>query len=246
MKINKYKKIGKNKYKVYFDNTDIILYEDIILKYELLIKSDIDVYLLDEIIEENKLYDAYNLVLNYIEIKQRCRKEINDYLNKREFDDKTINFVFEKLDSLNLLNDKKYIESYINDKVNLTTDGPFKIKRSLLELNMDEEYIDEYLNTIDDDVWLNKLDKLIDKKKNLMNNKSYYMFINKIKNDLYNLGYDKDMIDNKLSNISYESNAIDKDYEKAYKKYKDDKNKLIGYLLRRGYTYEEVLSKINN
>ena len=37
MKILKYDKCGKNKYKVYLENYDyLVLYEDIILKYELL------------------------------------------------------------------------------------------------------------------------------------------------------------------------------------------------------------------
>ena len=41
MKINKYKKVGKNKYKVYFDNNEIILFEDVILKYDLLLLKDV-------------------------------------------------------------------------------------------------------------------------------------------------------------------------------------------------------------
>ena len=76
MKINKFKKVGKNKYKIYFDNSEIILFEDIILKYDLLIKKDMDVDLLDEVILENKYYEAYDLALGYIEVKMRNRKEI--------------------------------------------------------------------------------------------------------------------------------------------------------------------------
>ena len=79
-----------------------------------------------------------------------------------------------------------------------------------------------------------------------MNNKSYYMFITKLKNDLFNLGYDKYMIDNILSNIKYESNALEKDLNRALKKYKDDKNKLINYLLRKGYSYDEINVKLKN
>lgn len=246
MQINKFKKIGKNKYKIYFDNTELVLYEDIILKYELLLKKDIDVFLIDKIINENNYYDAYELALSYIEIKLRNRKEIKDYLYKKGFDDNIISFVIEKLDKLNLLNDIKYIEAFINDKITLSMDGPYKIKRLLLEFDLSEINIDNYLNTIDNDIWEEKLDKIINKKKNIMKNKSYYVFITKIKNDLYNMGYDKEMIDSKLSNIKYESNAIDKDYEKAKKKYKDDKNKLIQFLLRKGYSYEEILNKYNN
>ena len=55
MKINKFKKVGKNKYKIIFDNTDLTLYEDVILKYDLLIKKEVDLDLIDKIIEENKI-----------------------------------------------------------------------------------------------------------------------------------------------------------------------------------------------
>ena len=42
MKLDKYIKYGKNKYKVFLENRDyLILYEDIILKYELLLKKEI-------------------------------------------------------------------------------------------------------------------------------------------------------------------------------------------------------------
>ena len=244
MKINKFKKVGKNKYKIIFDNTDLTLYEDVILKYDLLIKKEVDLDLIDKIIEENKYEDAFETSLSYIEIKMRNRKEIIDYLRKKEFNEKHINYALDKLDKLNLLNDKKYIEAFINDKVNLTLDGPFKIKKSLLSFDLNENDIDNYLNTFGNDVWQEKLNKIINKKKSLMKNKSYTMFINKLKLDLYNMGYDKYMIDNTLMNIEYNSNAIDKDIEKATKKFKNDRNKIISSLMRKGYSYEKINSKL--
>ena len=90
MKINKFKKVGKNKYKIIFDNTDLTLYEDVILKYDLLIKKEVDLDLIDKIIEENKYEDAFETSVSYIEIKMRNRKEIIDYLRKKEFNEKHI------------------------------------------------------------------------------------------------------------------------------------------------------------
>ena len=246
MKINKFKKVGKNKYKVFFENTDITLHEDVILKYDLLIRSDIDSYLIDKIIEENRYYDVYESALGYIEIKMRNKKELVKYLTNKGYDDKLINKVIEKLEELGLLNNKNYITAYINDKVNLSNDGPYKIKNSLLELDFDENEIDNYLNTIDYEVWKDKLAKLINKKKNLMKSKSYYMFITKMKNDLFNLGYDKDMIDEELSKINYESDSINKEFEKCFKKFKGDKYKITNSLLRKGFSYEEINSKFND
>ena len=243
MKITKFKKVGRNKYKVFFNNTDLILYEDIILKYDLLIKSDIDTDLLDKIILENRDYEVYDLALSYIEVKMRNRRELYKYLINKGFEEEIVNKTLNKIEDLGLLDKKSYITAFINDKVNLSNDGPYKIKNALLDLDFDEKDIDDYLYTIDREVWSNKLDKLIDKKKSLMKSKSYYMFINKIKNDLFNLGYDKDMIDEKLSKIEYENGAIDKDYQKCFKKFNGDKNKITSSLLRKGYSYEEINSK---
>ncbi|MBR2138320.1 MAG: RecX family transcriptional regulator [Bacilli bacterium] len=246
MKINKFKKVGKSKYKIIFDNSEILLYEDVILKYDLLIKQEVDLELIDKIIEENKYYDAYHSAISYIEIKMRNKKEIISYLEKKDFDDSLINSVVSKLEDLGLLNNKAYIEAYVNDKVNLSNDGPYKIKNSLVELDFDEEDVVKYLDTIDEEVWKVKLQGIINKKKSLMKNKSYYMFISKIKNDCYNLGYDKYMIEDILSNVEYESNAFSKDFEKCFKKFKGDKNKIINSLLRKGYSYEEINGQIKN
>ena len=240
MKINKFKKVGKNKYKIFFDNTDVILYEDIILKYDLLLKKNIDLELFDKIIEDNRWYDAYDSALSFIEIKMRNKKELIKYLERKEYDNITINEVIFKIEELGLLDNKKYIVAYVNDKVNLSSDGPYKIKNSLLDLDFDEKDINDYLYTIDYSIWREKLKKIINKKKTLMKSKSYYMFINKMKNDLYNLGYDKDMIEEELSKINYESDALNKDYEKANRKFKGDKTKIINSLLRKGYSYEEI------
>lgn len=245
MKINKYKKVGKNKYKVYFDNNEIILFEDVILKYDLLLLKDVSLELLDKIIDENKFYEAYDMSLNYIETKMRNKSEIIKYLKRKDYSDELINKVISKLVDLKILDDKLYIQAFINDKINLSNDGPYKIKKSLLELEFNENEIDNYLNNFDESIWENKLIKIVNKKKKLMDNKSYYMFITKLKNDLFNLGYDKYMIDNILVNIKYESNALEKDYNRALRKY-NDKNKIINYLLRKGYNYDEIMNILNN
>lgn len=245
MQINKFKKVGKSKYKIFFDNTDITLYEDIILKYDLLLKKDIDVDLLDDIISENKFYEAYHSALNYIEIKMRNKKELTKYLIGKGFSDNEIDYTINKLEELNLLNNDSYIKAYINDKINLSNDGPFKIRNSLIELGFSEISIDNYLNSFTEDIWGSKIEKLINKKKSLMKSKSEYMFITKVKNDLFNMGYDKDMIDKYLSCIDYESNAIDRDYEKAVRKFKGDRNKIVSSLLRKGYSFDLINSKFN-
>ena len=83
MKVLKYKKI-KNKYRVYFDNDiKVDLYEDIILKYELLLKKEIDNKTFDKLVLDNNKEDIYEKSINYISIKIRSKEEIFNYLNKK-------------------------------------------------------------------------------------------------------------------------------------------------------------------
>lgn len=84
MKINKFKKIGSNKYKIYFDNESLIVYEDVILKYNLLYKKDIDNDLLIEINKENYKSSIYDVSIKYISVRMRSKKELEEYLKKEK------------------------------------------------------------------------------------------------------------------------------------------------------------------
>ena len=128
MKVLKYKKI-KNKYRVYFDNDlKIDLNDNIILKYELLLKKEIDQKTFDKMILDNNKEDIYNKAVNYISIKIRSKEEIYDYLNKKGYEKEDIVNTIDRLKKNNLLNDDLYIKSYIHDKFYLSSDGLNKIK----------------------------------------------------------------------------------------------------------------------
>ena len=69
MRIIKYKKDKSNTYKVYIDNEIITLYDDAIIKYDLLLKNSIDQKLFDEIVKYNDFLNGYYKVIKYINKK---------------------------------------------------------------------------------------------------------------------------------------------------------------------------------
>lgn len=253
MKIVRYKKMSKGRYKLTLDNTELILYEDVILKNNLLRTSNINLELLEKVMNENIYYEIYNMALTYIEIKMRTSKEIKDYLNKKNFNTKLVDEVLDRLNKEGYLNEEKYIDAFVNDKVNLTNWGPYKIKKSLLDLELDETLINNKLNTINENIWNGKIEKIINKKLNSLKNKSNYMIKNKLKIDLYNLGYDNNSIEENLNNLNLNNNEnIKKEYSKAYnkysKKYMDQElyQKVKSYLYRKGYKIEEINYMLDN
>lgn len=207
MKINKFKKIGSNKYKIYFDNESLIVYEDVILKYNLLYKKDIDNDLLIEINKENYKSSIYDVSIKYISVRMRSKKELEEYLKKKKYDQKDIEETIKRLQSQDLLNDEKFAKSYINDKLYLTNYGLTKIKNDLLKLGVEEYIIDAIVNNIDLQVINDKLSKIIDKELKINSKLPTNKLNNKIINRCINLGYNYEDILNILNDKNIEGNS---------------------------------------
>ena len=250
MKIIKYKKL-KNKYRVYLDTEEIDLYENIIIKYNLLLKKEIDSKLLDEIKEDNKKEDVYEKALNYINIKMRSRKELENFLSKKEFSNSMIKNTIKRLEDIGLINDEEYIKAYISDKFNLTTDGPNKIKYSLIKSGMNENTVEKYITKINDDEVKEKLNRLLDKKIPTIKNCSGNVLKYKLVNYFINLGYDKYMIEEIVDTKELNTNNGEKEYKKLYNKYS---KKYSGYeldniirqkLYQKGFDINEIKKNID-
>lgn len=248
MKVLKYKKI-KNKYKVYFDNdSSLDLYEDTILKFNLLLKKEIDDNTLNSMIIFNNKEDIYFNALKYINIKIRSKDEIYKYLSKKNYDKDDINEIINRLEKENIINDEVYIRSYIHDRFNLSSEGPMKIKYSLS--NMDTKLVNKYIEEINEEDILNKLDKLVDKKIKSIKNYSGNVLKMKILNYFSNLGYSREDIEKVLSTKNIKNDNGIKEYTKLYNKYS---KKYEGYelekiiaskLYSKGYDINEIKKDI--
>ena len=247
MKIKKYKKDKSNKYKVLIDDEEIVLYDDIIIKYNLLMKSEIDVSTYNEMIKENSLLLGYYEAIKYITKKMRSKKEIEEYLIKKGLNSKEVKETIKKLEDNKFINEDIYLKAYINDQINLTNNGVNKIKKNLLKLGLDNNKIDDYLSKIDECIFLDKIDKYIEKRIKFNKNTSSYMLKNKIIIDLVNLGFNKEDIVNELNKFEIDDKeAYNHEYEKIKKslekKYSGDelKFKIKEKLYRKGFRCNEI------
>ena len=99
-------------YKLQFDEFSVSIHEDLILKYQLLLKKNISVDDLDKIRMENNKYEAYNMALKYIKRRLRSEYEVRNYLTEKATSLDNINFTCELLKKQGYLNDKVYALSY--------------------------------------------------------------------------------------------------------------------------------------
>jgi len=246
MKIEKYRKLKNDKYKVFLDNgLELTLYEDVILKNNLLLKKQIDNNLIDKLNLENEEEEIYNSCLKYISVRIRSVSEIKRYLENKEVEEDISNAIINRLIKNNYLNDLMFLKYFVIDKINLTNDGPYKIINQLKNHDIDTNLIDEQLYLYQNE-FKEKIKKIIEK--SIKVNKKYSGFVlkNKIYNNLVNLGYDKSMILSLINNYNFTNDDIKEVYKKLYEKYKNkyDKDKLDlvikQKLYQKGYSYEDI------
>ena len=242
MKILKYKKGKKNEYKILTDEKEYVLYDDIIIKYELLLKKEISKKEWDTILKENNTLKSYYEGLKAINTKLRSEKELRDILKKKGHQSSEIDYALKRLNEEGYLNHKMYIEAYIHDALTLNVVGEAKILKDLENLGFHNKEIKEELDKIDKSIYNEKIKKYIDKKLKA-NKKSANEFIKKITLDLINKGFNKEDITRYLNTLEIEDNEeeiakiINKLYNKYINKYDlyTTKMKIKAYLYSKGY-----------
>jgi len=199
MKIIKYEKKDNNKYKVHLENNESInIYEDVIIKNNLLYKKEMDRELLEKIDNDNSQFDAYNKCVKYISVRIRSKHEIEEYLKKKEIEPSLIDETIDKLIKNNLLNDDIFTKAFVNDKIKFTTMGPYRIEQELKKHHIDSNIIYKYLNEIDDVTIDDKINKQINKL--IKSSRKKQNLRNKIYMNLLSLGYSNEMILRNLNN----------------------------------------------
>lgn len=204
MKIEKYELTKKNIYNVYLSNGEVLeLNGKVITDNELLIKKDIDNELYDKLKRDNTICILVDTSVKYIDRRLRSINELRDYLKNKEEDTIIIEEVIDKLIDYKYLDDDRFTKAFIKDKLNFTNWGDYKIKNELKRLGVNEEIIYNNMTSIGDNIYYERINKIIDK--DISTNKKYggIKLKNKIYNHLLTLGYSKEKVISIINNYNF-------------------------------------------
>ena len=222
MKIEKYKKLSNGRYKITFDNNlDTVLYEEVILKYELLLKKEIDNDTLIKIDSYNQEWDVYYVGLKSLKTRFKSTYELKMFLLKKEYPSILIDKAIDKLTQQGYLDDRSYARGFIHNKMVTSSYGPLRVEKELLDKKIDFKIIKEELLIYSEEEQISKIKKIIEKGIKSNRNRGGNVLKNKIINDLRNFGYDISLINKVIVNYSFTNNKdiSKKEYDKLYKKY---------------------------
>ena len=204
MKIEKYELTKKNIYNVYLSNGEVLeLNGKVITDNELLIKKDIDNELYDKLKRDNTICMLMDTSVKYIDRRLRSINELRDYLKNKEEDTIIIEEVIDKLIDYKYLDDDRFTKAFIKDKLNFTNWGDYIIKNELKRLGVNEEIIYNNISNIDDNIYYERINKIIDKDISINKKYSGIKLKNKIYNHLLTLGYSKEKVISIINNYNF-------------------------------------------
>ncbi len=235
MKVLKYKKATKGRYKVYLDNNqELLLYEEVILKYELLLKKEITLDMMIQIDKDNQEWDVYYLALNHIRKRIKSIYELKEWLINKDYPEELVDKAISKLIEQGYLDDRSYARSYINHMMLTSSRGPYKIERELLDKRIDSSILNEEFEIFTDEDQEIRIHKIIRRGIKSNSSRGGVVLKQKIYNDLKALGYDISIINKVIDTYTFEVNSdiAKKEYNKLQRK------------LSRKYKGEELEKKI--
>lgn len=248
MQILRYKKMSSGKYKIELDNgINMELYEEVILKYELLLKKSIDQTMIPIIQDSNLEWEVYYIALKSLKQRFKSSYDLRSSLVKKEYPVDLVDKAVNKLLEQGYLNDTSFAKGYINNQIVTSSKGPNSISNDLRNKGIDEKIIREEIVVFDRDLQRSRIKKIIDKNIKSNHNKGGSVLKNKIITNLLNLGYDLDIVQMVISDYQFgnDMELAKKEYDKLYKKlsrkYSGDelKYKIKEKLYQKGLKYEE-------
>jgi regulatory protein len=224
---------------------------------------------LEGIVNEDNYIKAKNNALHFLESSFKSAKQVVDKLTLKDYDVKTIDRVMLFLKEYDFVDDNRFVELFIKEKVR--SSGKNKIKFALLKKGLPEELINEGLNTITSEQQSQVAYKLGEKKIAILfkSEKDTRKLYKKTADYLVRNGFDFEIVSEVLNKVTknyneaeceekltsedtYEENYREV-YELASKRYnvliksESEKIKLYkklgDYLLRRGFQWE-VIKKV--
>lgn len=114
------------------------------------------------IVNEDNYIKGKTCALHFLERSFKSTKQVIDKLTMKEFDVKTIDRVMDFLRQYDFIDDSKFIQLYIQEKIRSC--GKNKIKFALLKKLLPKELINEELNKINNEQLLETAFKLANKK----------------------------------------------------------------------------------
>jgi regulatory protein len=118
----------------------------IVLQLGLEVGQELSPSQLDQLRSEEALQRAVDRALNYLSFRPRSQEEVRRYLRRKETPVELIGSVMERLERLDLINDRAFASFWIESREQFSPRGSHALKNELRMKGVEREVTDELVN----------------------------------------------------------------------------------------------------
>jgi len=133
--------------------------------------------------------------------QEKCISEISTKLKDWQITEEEQNKIIENLLFEKFIDENRYATIYTREKFKFNKWGKIKIRYSLKQLNISTNIIEEALETIDPEEYINLINSELIKKRKTINTKNKYQIRNKMFNFALGRGFESDLIKTEIDKI---------------------------------------------
>ncbi len=173
---------------------EIIVHEDILVRYRLLAGKEIDPSILQELDTEGEIHQGYANALNFISYRPRSILEVKEYLKRKEVSAEYFEEIIRRLLEKGYLDDALFAQKWVANRQLLKPKGKYALRAELREKGISTEIIDNVLASIDEEDEREQAIQVARKKMRQWRGKTWHEVQPKILRFLTYKGYGMDAI----------------------------------------------------
>ncbi|MFC4556826.1 recombination regulator RecX [Virgibacillus kekensis] len=231
----------KDRYNIFLDNGNGEEYgfsvdEAVLIEFGLRKNMELDDSMITTLIKKDTLHKSYTLAINFLSYRMRTKKEIYDYLEKKEVDQEHINKIMKKLEDEGLIDDNQFAEAFVRTRIHTTSKGPLLVKKELMEKGVSKSIAEEAVDLYNYETQFKKAMKWVKKKLNSSKNNSFQKQLQQLQGTLMQKGFTQDVIKDVINEARYEKDddvEWDALYVQGEKLLRKNRKKYEGFELRQ-------------
>ncbi|MDY5278305.1 glycosyltransferase [Sharpea porci] len=235
--------------------TKVAVTTDTMKRYGLVVGHEINREELDALRELEQFSLCYHLGLKYLSYHDYPSEKLKKKLQAKGFEDIVVDRAMDQFMTRGLVDDYDYVVNKIHHYLRLG----YGLNRSAMNLKKEgipASIIDQALDEFTNDIEVDRAVALVKKLYNENNTRSPSALIASIKNKLFNKGFSEETVNEAMSAIHMEfphertKLLLEKEYDRVFSRYqrkfkgKQLKNKLITFLIQKGYSYDDVVEVV--
>jgi regulatory protein len=213
MKVNRIIKKDAKNVIIHFDDDEVLfLSVDIFYKSGLKKNDEISDDRFSSLIKENQLFHIRQRAFRYLGRRQHSTSELRIKLKQKGYETEYINEVLDNLKQKNYLDDTKFADMFVEEKMKLKLWGEQKLRSELIKRGIESDIITDVLrNNISEEDKLNNAMIIASKKYNALMNRGLNneTIKNKLVTFLNSRGYNYDVIKEVCDELIIEDDNYD-------------------------------------